>query len=98
MSRVVSFNALWQKAFPAALAPASERGPSAFGLHARAEPVLALACALGWLISAFHKAEKRFGRDSRAVTVGTSRALSILRARGIVDLRIASACNFWNNR
>jgi len=93
----MQFNALRQKTLPAALASASERGSSAFGLHARAEPVLAFACALGWLISAFHKAEKRFRCDSRAVTVGMSRALSILRARGIVDLRIASACNFWNN-
>jgi len=98
VSRVMSFHTLRQKTLSAALAPAGQRGPSAFGLHARPEPMLAFACALGWLISAFHKAEKRFRRDSRAVTVGTTRALSILPARGIVDLRIASARNFWNNR
>ena len=53
-------DAFWQKALAAALAPARERGAPALGLHARAKPVLPFAGAFGCLVSAFHKAEKRF--------------------------------------
>jgi hypothetical protein len=36
-----------------------------------------LARSFGWLISAFHKAEKLARRELRAVTLGWGRALSI---------------------
>jgi hypothetical protein len=66
-----------QKALAPALAPAGERGASALGSHARAETVLALTSSFGWLISAFHKAEKSARRKLRAVTLGWSGGLSI---------------------
>ena len=77
MPRVMKFDAFWEQAFAPALAATRERGAAAFAFHARAETVLAFARALGWLIRAFHKTEKLIRRDSRAVTVGMRRALSI---------------------
>jgi hypothetical protein len=80
VTREVAFYPFRQEAFAAALSPTSERGPATFGFHSRPKPVLLLACALGWLISAFHKAEASLRSELRAVTVGMTRALSISRA------------------
>ena len=54
----MTIDAFWQQTFAAALTTTREGGASAFGPHARAKTVLALARSFGWLISAFHKAEK----------------------------------------
>jgi len=78
-------NAFRQQALAAALSPSRERGASGFRLHACAKSMLSFARALGWLISAFHKTEKRLPRDSRAATVRTSTALSISHWKLIVD-------------
>jgi hypothetical protein len=82
------------------LPPPRERGASGFRLHAGAKSVLAFSCALGWLIGAFHKTEKRLPRDSRAATVRTSTVLSISRWKLIVDLSFADCqrFNFLNNQ
>jgi hypothetical protein len=66
VSRVVSLDAFWQQPFAAALAPAGERGASAFGFHACAKAMLTFAGALGWLVSAFHKSEQRFRLESES--------------------------------
>jgi hypothetical protein len=42
----MDFHALRQKTFPPSLAPARERGPTAFGAHARAKTVLIFPGAL----------------------------------------------------
>jgi hypothetical protein len=52
------FHAFWQQSFPPALAPAGERGASAFGFHACAKAMLTFAGAFGWLVRAFHKSER----------------------------------------
>ena len=93
-------DAFRQQTLAAALPSPRERGTSGFGPHAGAKSVLALSCALGWLISAFHKAEKRLQRDSRAAMVRTSTALSISHWKLIVDFSFADCqrFNFLNNR
>jgi hypothetical protein len=58
VAREMTIDAFWQQAFAAALAASGEGGASAFRPHARAKTVLLLARSFGWLISAFHKAEK----------------------------------------
>ena len=58
VSCVMLIHAFWQQSFPAALAPAGERGPSAFGFHACAKAMLTFAGAFGWLVGAFHKSER----------------------------------------
>ena len=58
MARVVAIDAFGQQSLATALATARKCGASAFRPHARAKTVLALARSFGWLISAFHKAEK----------------------------------------
>ena len=58
VSRVMLIHAFWQQSFPSALAPAGERGASAFGFHACAKAMLTFAGALGWLVRAFHKSER----------------------------------------
>jgi len=78
-------DAFRQQTLAAALAPPRERGASGFGPHACAKSVLALSCTLGWLISAFHRAEKRLRRDSKAATVRTSTALSISHWKVMAD-------------
>jgi len=55
----MSLDTFRQQAFAPTLPPPRERGASGFGLHAGAKSMLAFARALGWLISAFHKTEKR---------------------------------------
>jgi len=57
MARVVELNAFREEPLAATLPPARERGTATFCLHARAKSMLALACALRWLISPFHKAK-----------------------------------------
>jgi hypothetical protein len=52
------FHTFWQQSFPSALAPAGERGASAFGFHAGTKTMLTLAGAFGWLVRAFHKSER----------------------------------------
>jgi len=58
MARVVTIDAFRQQTFASPLAPARERGASTFCPHPRPKTVLALARSLGWLKSAFHRAEK----------------------------------------
>ena len=55
MAGEVDFNTLWQEAFASALAAAAQCLPARLGFHARAEPKLLLARALGRLVSAFHR-------------------------------------------
>ena len=58
MAREVAIDAFGQKPLASALAPSREGGASAFRPHPRPKTVLALARPLGWLKSAFHRAEK----------------------------------------
>jgi hypothetical protein len=58
VAREMTIHAFWQQAFAAALATSGEGGAAAFRPHPRAKTVLLLARSFGWLISAFHKAEK----------------------------------------
>ena len=58
MAREMTIDAFRQQTFAAALTTPREGGASAFGPHPRAKTVLLLARSFGWLISAFHKAEK----------------------------------------
>jgi hypothetical protein len=105
---VVAINPFRQKPFTSALTASRERGAAAFGPHARAKTVLAFACALGWLISAFHKAEKYLRRELRAVTLGWSRGLSMRAERTmsihstvsgqLFDSQVARARDFWNKQ
>jgi hypothetical protein len=55
---VVELDAFGQKPLPSALATTREGGASAFRSHSGAKTVLALPSSFGWLVSAFHKAEK----------------------------------------
>ena len=77
VAREVAIDAFRQKSLASALATAREGGASAFRPHAGPKTVLLLARSFGWLISAFHKAEKLARRELRAVTLGWGRALSI---------------------
>ena len=77
VAREMALDAFRQKSLASPLATTRESGASAFRSHARAKTVLLLARSFGWLISAFHKTEKRFQRDSRALTVEATRMLSI---------------------
>ena len=61
MAGVMSFDALWEQPFAAALSAARQRGAAPFRFHAGAKTMLAFTRSLGWLISAFHKTEIRFG-------------------------------------
>jgi len=58
MARVMEIDAFRQKSLASALATSRKGGATAFRPHARSKTVLLLAGPLGWLISAFHKAEK----------------------------------------
>jgi len=58
VAREMTIDAFWQQAFASALTTTREGGASAFRPHARPKTVLLLARSFGWLISAFHKAEK----------------------------------------
>ena len=100
MARVVELNAFRQEPLAATLPPARERGTATFCLHARAKSMLAFACALGWLISPFHKtAKNNFGGILRTATLGTEETLSIPRPRCLsISIlyysKIASVVNF----
>jgi hypothetical protein len=61
MARVMRFDALWEQAFAATLAPACQGCAAPFRFHAGTKTMLTFACSLGWLVSAFHKTENRFG-------------------------------------
>lgn len=61
MASVMSFDAFWEQPFAAALPTARQRGAAPFCFHAGAKTMLTFARSLGWLISAFHKTENRFG-------------------------------------
>jgi hypothetical protein len=58
VAREMTIDAFWQQTFASALTTAREGGASAFRPHAGTKTVLLLARSFGWLISAFHKAEK----------------------------------------
>jgi hypothetical protein len=58
VTREVAIDAFGQESLASALAPTCKRGASAFRPHAGAKTMLLLARSFGWLISAFHKAEK----------------------------------------
>lgn len=55
MAGEVDFDTLWQETFASPLAAAVQCLTARLGLHARAEPKLTLARALGRLVCAFHK-------------------------------------------
>jgi len=57
VARVVKIDAFGQQSFPSTLTASGKSGTATFGLHARAESVLAFARALRWLVGAFHKTE-----------------------------------------
>ena len=61
MARVVELDALRQEPLAATLPPTRQRGTATFCFHARAKTMLALACALRWLVSPFHKTENNLG-------------------------------------
>ena len=48
------FRTFWQEAFATFLTTTTKSVTASLGAHACAESVLALAGALGWLVSAFH--------------------------------------------
>jgi len=93
MSGVMQLNAFWQQAFAAALAPPCECGATSFGPHTRTKAVLAFACSLGWLVSAFHNPDAS-APDRRAVTLGIRQRLSIAMSASTFHLPIASALYF----
>ena len=51
-------DAFREQAFAAALPPPRKGRATPFGTHSGTETVLTFACALGWLVSAFHKTGK----------------------------------------
>jgi hypothetical protein len=61
MTRVMPFDPLWEQAFAATLAPTCQGCTAPFRFHAGTKTMLTFACSLGWLVSAFHKTENRFG-------------------------------------
>ena len=61
MTNVMFLDAFWQQTFAAALPPTRKDRATGFGAHPGTETVLTFACALGWLVSAFHKTENEPG-------------------------------------
>lgn len=61
MARVMHFDALGKQTFAAPLTTACQGCAAPFRFHAGTKTMLAFACSLGWLISAFHKTENRLG-------------------------------------
>jgi hypothetical protein len=61
MARVMPFDAFGEQTFPAALPAACQGRAAAFCFHPGAKTMLTFACSLGWLVSAFHKTENKFG-------------------------------------
>jgi hypothetical protein len=97
MTPKMPFDAFREQALAPALTPAGERGATPFGFHAGTKTVLLFARAFGWLVSAFHKTAKSFRRDSRAVTVGMSAALSISRVQQGLTTNPATAGRMHTN-
>jgi hypothetical protein len=60
MPGVGDFDTLGQQAFPATLATAAEDCAAALGLHPCAKTKLSLARPFAWLISAFHRAKRKW--------------------------------------
>src|SRR5438034_4433032 len=87
VARVMFLEAFWKQAFAAALSPARKDRATAFGLHAGTKTVLTFARSLRRLVSSFHKTEKT-SVGMRAVTLGTSTALSIGRVPSRYDVFI----------
>ena len=58
---VMSLDPFGQQTFTTALPAARHNRAPGFGTHPRTEPVLAFACSLGGLVSAFHKTEQYLG-------------------------------------
>jgi hypothetical protein len=94
MPGVMEFRALGKKTLSAALTAPCKRGASAFRPHPGPKTVLTFARALRWLVSAFHKAEKYLRRELRAVTLGWSKALSILSAEKGRSIRLGAEVAF----
>jgi hypothetical protein len=61
MACVMLFDTLREQTFAAALAAACQGCAAPFRFHAGTKTMLTFSCSLGWLISAFHKAENRLG-------------------------------------
>jgi hypothetical protein len=57
----MSFDALWEQTFAAALTAARQCFAAAFCFHAGTKAMLTFACPLGWLVGTFHKTGNRFG-------------------------------------
>ncbi len=93
MAGVVALDAFRQKPLATALASAGEGGATAFGAHAGAKTVLAFAGSLGCLVSSFHKTEKQFRCELRAVTLGMGMGLSI--GEGPGDLIASCQCSYF---
>jgi len=58
VTRVMAIDALGQQSLATALTASGKGGASTFGPHPCPKTVLTLASSFGWLVSAFHKAEK----------------------------------------
>jgi hypothetical protein len=72
----MSLDAFREQAFAAALSTAGKDRAPSFGFHPGTKTMLALACSLGRLVSAFHKSGKALV-GLRAVTLEMTTALSI---------------------
>jgi hypothetical protein len=78
MTNVMPVDAFREQSLTTPLSAACQGGAPAFGAHAGTKTVLAFPCSLGWLVSAFHKTGTDRDAILRAVTVGVSKALSIV--------------------
>jgi hypothetical protein len=58
MTRVMNFHAFLKQTLTAALAAACQGCAAPFRFHAGTKTMLAFACSLGWLVSAFHKTDR----------------------------------------
>jgi hypothetical protein len=90
----MSIDTFGKEPFPPALPAPRKRGAPAFRPHPGTKTVLAFARSLRWLVSAFHKAEKYLRRELRAVTLGWSKALSILSAEECRSIRLGAEVAF----
>jgi hypothetical protein len=82
----MSFDTFREQAFAAALAPAREYRAAPLGSHPGTKAVLAFPSSFGWLVRALHKTGKQLRSDSRTVTLGVSKVLSITLSAAIVHL------------
>ena len=93
MAGVVPFDAFREQTLAATLPSARQRGTAALRLHPGTKTVLAFACSLRCLVSAFHNRDAS-ARELRAATVGIRQRLSIALRATTFDLPIASASYF----